>query len=114
MSPRLRIDNQIIADVPDTTGHHIALDGTTIFVDTGSIDVESRRRELVVQAPQLVGKALETRRTQDGTRVFQLDREGRGKQILPGGSVVSVELHQPIVVKPESGRGYIPNPYWRR
>ncbi len=117
MSPRLKINDQLILDVPDTTGHHVALDGATvIFVDTSGIDAEARKRDLIVESSLIAGQDSErvTRVTAGGRRTFQLSREGTAAQVLPGGRRVEVELHQPIVVKPEGQRGYVPNPYWRR
>lgn len=67
MSPEIYIDNKLVADVPDETGLHQALDGSPLYVDVNGIDANSGRQILKIEGPAIGGK-----------RIVGLTLEGKG------------------------------------
>src|SRR3989344_6602724 len=67
MSPEIRINGKLVADVPDETGWHQALDGTPLHVDVDLIDA-CRKRQVINLTGSSVG----------GSRIVGLTLEGKG------------------------------------
>lgn len=67
MSPEIRNNGKLIADVPDNTGWYRALDGTLLNVDLDLIDVHKK-----TQIIKITGSSV------GGLRVVGLTLEGKG------------------------------------
>ncbi|MBI4036356.1 hypothetical protein HY386_00565 [Candidatus Daviesbacteria bacterium] len=67
MSPEIRINGQLVADVPDETGPYHMLDGSPLYVDVSGIEARQNRQILVVESPAVGGR-----------RVIGLTQEGKG------------------------------------
>lgn len=67
MSPEIRSNGKLIADVPDETGMYQALDGTPLRVDVSGIEASNSRQVILVEG-SAVGE----------TREIGLSQEGKG------------------------------------
>lgn len=67
MSPEIRINNKLVADVPDETGLHQALDGSPLWVDLRGIEARNNRQIVILEGPAVGGQ-----------RVVGLTQEGQG------------------------------------
>ena len=67
MSPEIRKDGRIVADVPDETGLYQALDGSPLYVDVSGIDARNGKQLLRVEGLVIGGK-----------RIVGLTQEGKG------------------------------------
>jgi len=56
MSPEIRINNNVIARVPDETGVHKTLSGATIYVDVGQIDADAKRQIIILESDEIGGR----------------------------------------------------------
>ncbi|EKD86734.1 MAG: hypothetical protein ACD_37C00164G0004 [uncultured bacterium] len=63
------------------TGVWEAHDGTAIAVNTDGIDLGTGERRLGINSSHIAGKP--GRPSEDGSRVFELNHDGVGEQILP-------------------------------
>lgn len=91
MSPEIRIDKELLADVPDRTGWFETVEGDSLFVDVNGINARNRVQTLILQTRRLEGH--EERRPPLVRRVIELNPDGRGKQVLPHGRTLTVMLH---------------------
>lgn len=62
---------KLIADVPDKTGIHLALDGSPLYIDVDGIETRNNRQVLIVAGPAV-----------GGVRVIGLTQEGKGSTDL--------------------------------
>ncbi|MDO8638869.1 MAG: hypothetical protein Q7R43_04805 [Candidatus Daviesbacteria bacterium] len=67
MSPEIRIDGKLVADVPDETGLYRMLDGRPLYVDVSGIEARNSKQVLI-----LGGVAV------GGRRLIGLTQEGKG------------------------------------
>lgn len=67
MSPEVKINGRLVADVPDETGWHQALDGTPLYVDVSLIEAKGNRQILGLNGLSV-----------GGVRVVGLTQEGKG------------------------------------
>ena len=128
MSPEIKANGVVIANVSDESKVYRANDGSQLLVDVSLIDAESKKQILVLEGPSVVGK-----------RRIGLNQEGKGSSgnIKQGGDgqkpLIEAALHEPIRVTNrdkvwhdsrsmanpkggqwvESKRTYY-NPQWRR
>lgn len=88
MSPEIRVNGQLVADVPDETGLYKALDGSPLYVDVARIEARSAKQRLLIEG-----------RSVGGSRVIGLTQEGKGStdKVKKGGDgrepSVSATLH---------------------
>ncbi len=94
MSPEIKVNGEIIADVPDETGIYLARDLTPLYVDVDQIDARKER-----QVVKVVGSRVK------GVRLVGLTLDGKGSSAntKKGGdgreSLIEVTLHdRPIRV----------------
>lgn len=121
MSPEIRIDGHLIADTPDETGWHKAINGGDIYIDVDGIGADNLLQNLTVISPLIAGRPGSS--TERGERIVQLSPSGRGSQELPRGRMLKVVLKErPIrestqhVSGIRKGRTNIVwrNPHWTR
>lgn len=67
MSPEIRINGQLIADVPDETGWHQALDRSPLYVNVDRIEASNDRQILGLEGSSVGGQ-----------RIVGLTQEGKG------------------------------------
>lgn len=67
MSPEIRKNGLLIADVPDENGLYQALDGSPLWVDLHGIDAGKRKQEVILEGPAI-----------GGLRIVGLTLEGKG------------------------------------
>ena len=67
MSPEIRIDGKLVADVPDQSGLHQALDGSPLWIDVSGIEASNRKQIIVLDGLVIGGK-----------RIIGLTQEGKG------------------------------------
>jgi hypothetical protein len=77
MSPEIKINGKLIADVPDETGLHKALDSSPLYVNVDHLDAHGERQLLIVEGPAISGRRLVSL-TQEG--VGSSDRKGGDKK----------------------------------
>ncbi len=94
MSPEIRVEGWLLADIPDVTGWHLTNEGTLLHINLDGIDADGNRQLAIINS-------IET----GGPRVVGLTQEGRGSStsLKKGGDgkepVVEVILHdRPIRV----------------
>lgn len=91
MSPEIRINGKIIADVPDDTGWHQARNGTPLYVDTDLINADEEK-----QIIKLIGSSV------GGARIVGLTLDGRGdsRKTKKGGDAQSPDLEVTLWDRP--------------
>ncbi len=67
MAPEIYMYGKLVADVPDETGLHQALDGSPLYVDVSGIEARNGKQLLKVEGPAIGGK-----------RIVGLTHEGKG------------------------------------
>ncbi len=67
MSPEIRKDGTLVANIPDETGLHYALDGSPLWIDVNGIEASNRRQTIVLDGL-----------TVGGMRIVGLTQEGKG------------------------------------
>lgn len=72
MSPEIRRNGELVANIPDETGLYQAIDGSPLWLDTSGIEAENRRQVLIIE-----GLAV------GGQRVLGLTQEGIGRSDDP-------------------------------
>ena len=88
MCPEIRINGKPIADVPDETGWHQALDGSPLYVNVDRIEASNGRQILGLEGFSVGGQ-----------RIVGLTQEGKGNSdnLKKGGDkkepVLDVSLH---------------------
>lgn len=96
MAPEIRINNELIADLPDENGYYSTVIGE-VYVNVDQIGQGNEIQELVLKGPGLSGKKGRT--TENGERKIELSRKGRGIQQLNHSDVLEVKLkYNPIWV----------------
>lgn len=58
MSPEIRKDGKLVADVPDETGLYRMLDGRPLYVDLNGIEARNRKQVLVLGGVAVGGRRL--------------------------------------------------------
>ena len=58
MSPEIRRDGILVADVPDVTGLHQMLDGSPLYVDVSGIDAHQKSQRLILEGPAIGGRRI--------------------------------------------------------
>lgn len=102
MSPELRKDGKLIANLPDRNGVYITPLGS-LTVDLSLLHPKNTVNEVVVSGDFLKGRP--TSRTKDGIRNIQVNRDGVGAQELKKGEMLTVKLHdRSLVAKPVKPR----------
>lgn len=79
MSPEIRIDGQLVANVPDTTGSYQALDGSSLRVDSNGIEARNDQQVLILEG-LVVGGLRIVGLTQEGKGCSSDRKRGDGKQ----------------------------------
>lgn len=67
MSPQIRINGELVADVPDETGLYQALDGNTLWIDLSGIEARNSRQTVILEGSTIGGQ-----------RIVGLTHEGKG------------------------------------
>lgn len=67
MSPEIRADGKLVADVPDETGDYLMLDGSPLHIDVDMLDAYQEKQLILLNGPAIGGK-----------RIVGLTLEGRG------------------------------------
>jgi len=94
MSPEIRINGELIADLPDETGHYQTPVGE-LYCNIDGIGQGEEAQEIILQGQRLNGK--QGRKTETGLRKVQLSRKGTGSQQLSPTETLEVSLrNQPI------------------
>lgn len=100
MSPEIRINGALIADVPDETGNYETLDGNVVMLSMEGIEARNKRQVVGIYIPGVSGVGKNTL-----VRTAGLTQEGKGSSanIKRGGDgqepVIDVTLHdRPIRV----------------
>lgn len=93
MAPEIYINNKLMADVPDETGLHQALDGSPLYVDVSGIEARNSRQTITLEGPIVGGKRL-IGLTQEGLGDSANRKRGDGK--LP--HITVALLNRPIRV----------------
>lgn len=108
MSPIIRINGEIIADIPDESGLHQTATGNPLVVDLSGIEARNKRQIVVLESPDIGGR-----------RVVGLTQEGRGRSDMmkKGGDgrepAIEVVLHdRPIRVSYLDKRWVEPKTHW--
>ncbi len=128
MSPEIRVDDQLIAIVPDRTDDHILDDGSALMINVDAINALARKSSIILQGKRVGGIRI-LGLTQEGTG--DSDDPNRGDGLQPRVSVTLLE--RPIRVSYKrretkhdhtwGGLGAVrervyterhPNPYWIR
>lgn len=68
MSPEIRIDNKLIASVPDITGTYKTVNGQQLYVNVDGIHADNKVQIIILEGQEIGGK-----------RVLGLTQEGIGK-----------------------------------
>ncbi len=68
MSPEIKKDGIIIANVPDKTGTYVTINGISLYVNTDQIDAHNNKQQIALDCAEIGGK-----------RVIGLTQEGKGK-----------------------------------
>lgn len=88
MSPEIRMDGRLVADVPDETGDYQMLDGSSLCVDVSLLDAHQERQLILLEGSAIGGK-----------RVVGLTLEGKGnsRNTKKGGDkkepILDITLH---------------------
>lgn len=82
MAPEISIDGQLVADVPDETGLHQALDGSPLYVDVSGIEARNNIQLLILEGLSVGGRRI-IRLTQEGKGNTDHPKRGDGKQPSP-------------------------------
>lgn len=72
MSPEIRINGKLVADVPDETGLHQMLDGSPLYVDVNGIEARNDKQIMILEGPNIGGR-----------RIVGLTQEGKGSTANP-------------------------------
>jgi hypothetical protein len=99
MSPEIRINEELVANVPDDYGAYIAIDGTSLLVDSRQLDARGEIQRLILEGPAVGGR-----------RIVGLTLEGKGNSgnIKKGGDGQEPTLDVTLLNRP------IRVSYWKK
>lgn len=79
MSPQIRINGELIADVPDETGLYQAIDNSPLWINLDGIEARNNRQTVILEGSAIGGQRV-VGLTQEGKGVSSDRKRGDGKQ----------------------------------
>ncbi len=89
MSPEIRINGKLVANVPDETGMHQTLESKPLYVNVDDIDAYAKRQRIILEAKEIGGR-----------RELGLTHEGVGNSSNRRGDKKSPELDVKLLDRP--------------
>jgi hypothetical protein len=94
MSPEIRINGELFADVPDQTGVYQTLKGKCLYVNVDGIHPLNEVQQILIHSDELRGK-----------RKIQLSPGGRGRQQLRDDQQIEVTLRERPIRRSSGWKG---------
>lgn len=89
MSPEIRLNNKLIASVPDETGMYQTLNGKPLYVNVDLIHANANRQLVILDSQEI-----------SGLRVVGLTQQGIGNSSRSGGDNKSPEISVSLLDRP--------------
>ncbi len=58
MSPEIRVNNNLIANIPDETGTYKTFEGNIIYVNIDQIDADAKKQIIVLESNEIGGRRV--------------------------------------------------------